>query len=104
MKRRRIQITCLCSAYDFPHRLGGGSCSGTEWAEAYHLLITEQCNYCNCLNNGVCEVATGQEDIGNCEGAKDFLHYNNPARLPMSVDDILTEQEENYYNGREIND
>ncbi|QGF21268.1 hypothetical protein KMB89_gp69 [Citrobacter phage HCF1] len=41
----RKQVTCRCSAYDFPHRFGGGACNG--------LSIVET----NCGGN-LCELAT----------------------------------------------
>jgi len=30
MKRKRVQETCRCEAYSFPHRLYGGKCSGSD--------------------------------------------------------------------------
>ena len=91
------QITCRCSAYKFPHRLGGGKCSGNEWAESYYLTVRECCELCNCNNNRVCEVATGQESIKECEGAVDFLHYGSDIRLPRTEEDMLEELYQNYY-------
>nr|DAI80185.1 MAG TPA: hypothetical protein [Caudoviricetes sp.] len=73
-KRRRRQITCNCSAYDFPHRLFGGACSG--------LHIVEEnvggwlCQSCNLLNAGRCEVITGQESPRECVYVLEFMQYN----------------------------
>ena len=91
------QITCRCSAYKFPHRLGGGKCSGSEWAESYHLTVRECCELCNCNNNGICEVATGQESIKECEGFIDFLHYGSDIRLPRTEEDMLEELYQSQY-------
>jgi len=87
------QVTCYCSAYNFPHRIGGGICNGTEWAESYNLYITKACNNCNCLSNDSCSVASGQESYQECEGYIDFLHYNNKTKLPTTEDEVLQQYE-----------
>ncbi len=89
------QITCNCSAYNFPHRLGGGKCSGSEWAESYFMTVGECCKQCNC-NNGGCEVATGQENISQCEGAIDFIHYGVDTKLPRTEEQALMEMIDGY--------
>lgn len=89
------QVTCRCSAYNFPHRIGGGTCNGSEWAESYNLYITEACNNCNCLNNGSCDVVTGQESYKECEGYQDFLRTGNLKELPIDEDKLLFQYEKN---------
>lgn len=93
-KRRRLrrQVTCRCRAYDFPHRIGGGECSGSDWAESYFLYVTEGCERCNCRrDDGSCDVATGLENIAYCEGFIGELHWQTGLRLPI-------DNEEEYIN------
>ena len=87
MTRRGPQLVCKCSAYPFPHRLGGGKCYGREWAEAYFLWVKEECEFCN-ANSGWCEVATGQEPISRCQGKAAWLHAGETRKLPMSDEEI----------------
>jgi len=66
---KRRQITCNCSAYNFPHRLSGGKCTLSKFAnrtfeENYGSGI---CGNCNCFNNGICEVSEGIESPDYCE-------------------------------------
>jgi len=63
----RINRVCRCSAYDFPHRLTSGKCTGSEWVESYYLYESIECRTCNSNHNGECQVATGQESIEECE-------------------------------------
>ena len=50
-KPRRGEYVCTCGAYRFPHRFGGGRCSGyfiavEQWESHYG---TGDCRHCNCL-------------------------------------------------------
>lgn len=76
----RFEITCRCSAYKFPHRLSGGKCTGSEWAQSYYFDIKTECEFCNCNCDNHCDVATGQESINECEGA---IHDGNDISLPF---------------------
>ena len=96
-----MQITCRCSKYKFPHRLSGGKCLGDEWAQSYYLTVNEHCKLCNCNNEGICEVATGQESIKECEGYIDFLHTGSIIKLPRTEEDMLEELCQNRYNEEE---
>ncbi len=82
-KKRRIQVTCWCGAYSFPHRIGGGRCSGSSWAESYFYTIKIECE--NCISNKVsfCEVAMGIESISYCEAYENEFHYQTGMRLPQ---------------------
>jgi hypothetical protein len=65
--RNRNEATCHCSAYPFPHRLGGGVCSGTDWLVSYKTLVREECNYCNHDNKNLsCDVIEGKEPLSSC--------------------------------------
>ena len=74
-RKPRFNFTCRCRAYSFPHRLGGGQCTGVRWVSHYRQTCAALCNECNCLNGNTCEVETGQESIYECEAAIDVEHY-----------------------------
>lgn len=82
-KVRKGEYTCNCVSYNFPHRFGGGRCSG--------FFVIEECwetNYgCNdpckdCINLNqteiinYCEVYEGQESIKCCPVWREFVEYN----------------------------
>ena len=84
--RKRLQVTCLCEAYEFPHRIGGGRCSGSSWAESYMEVVGECCKRCSAWRGPAeCDVADGAEAIKYCEGFQDHLHYQPILRLPVKV-------------------
>jgi len=58
---------CDCGAYHFPHKLGGGKCDGSAYAEYYSLHVGSSCEGCNCYQGG-CDVIAGKEKIkyGEC--------------------------------------
>jgi hypothetical protein len=90
MKKKSVQVTCLCSAYDFPHRIGGGKCSGSDWAYSYMLLSGSECAVCNCLKgSGECDVVNGVEDIRHCEGYQDHLHRQPSEQYPVSEEEFF---------------
>ena len=101
MKRIRNQVTCECSAYSFPHRLGSGSCTGAGWCDSYREIDSSLCESCNCFSNGECQVETGQEKLKHAD-CYDFElrsswlkdKYGN---LPKSQDEILEIEMKNYY-------
>lgn len=101
-KRKRNQVTCECSAYDFPHRIGGGKCSGAFWCISYNEIENEECESCNCFENGECQVSTGQESFkeGDCyqfELRSHFLkeQYGN---LPKTTEEIYEIKMRAYYD------
>lgn len=63
MDRRPI---CKCSAYKFPHKIGG-KCKGSEFTENYYVYDGSACKFCNCNSGGECQVAVGQESIKEAE-------------------------------------
>lgn len=87
--RRRAQVTCLCGAYLFPHRLGGGKCSGSAWAQSYKEFEGECCALCSCERHGECSVADGREKIKWCEGVQEHLLHGSALRHPVSVEDRM---------------
>jgi hypothetical protein len=78
MRLEGRQITCTCRAYPFPHRLNGGKCDGSKWAEKYFYQIRTECQYCNNNCETHCDVAQGRESIENCEGAIEELRSGIP--------------------------
>ena len=92
MPKIRRQITCVCGAYDFPHRLGGGDCSGLSWVASYREIIHD-CDYCNCDNDGRCDVVDGSEGIDEAECVINELHSeelkDSIGKLPMSLGNYL---------------
>lgn len=90
---RRSQVTCLCSAYEFPHRIGGGRCNGDQWAESYFTMVGEMCEFCQSNNEGECDVAGGLEKIKYCEGVKDHLATQTDLRLPKTWEQYYEEIE-----------
>ena len=82
-RKRRSQVTCLCGAYEFPHRLSGGRCNGAAWAASYFEHDRTECTGCR-LNTGThCEAAIGQEKIRHCEGFLDHLRAEPDIRHPL---------------------
>ena len=92
MVSKHIQVTCLCTAYNFPHRIGSGKCTGAMWAESYFELLKECCENCNCNNDTAkwCDVAAGIEDIKYCEGYIEHLHYQPSIRLPCTQEEYFS--------------
>ena len=87
-RRRFAQVTCWCQAYTFPHRIGGGKCSGAEWVASYREIIAEACLLCNEYTEYGCVVADGRESYEECEGYHDCLHRGSSVCLPQTVEDF----------------
>ena len=104
-RRRKPQVTCWCGAYEFPHRITGGKCSGAAWADYYFIYVKEECELCNCNYGGGCDVADGREEISNCDGFEDYFKRGLRDRYPQSSEEWENEMEQMYqdyyYDGRE---
>lgn len=81
-QRRHYEYTCTCGAYRFPHRFGGGRCSGSwvvdqQWENHYG---GGDCRNCNSLNKTedipYCEVYVGSERVNECPVWQEFVHFN----------------------------
>lgn len=86
-RKPRQQITCWCGRYEFPHRIGGGACSGADWAQSYFERDHSCCG--NCTSNGDnrrCDVARGAERIRYCDGMRDNLRAGDPTRHPLVIE------------------
>ncbi len=101
MKKKTPQVTCSCTAYKFPHRIGGGACSASDWCESYKEIDGSCCQYCSCNNNSessaqgerfnTCDVISELEGVKLCDGFQDYLHSQTSTRLPMSLDAYLAD-------------
>ena len=100
----RNQVTCECTAYDFPHRIGGGRCTGSGWCDSYRCLDQTLCDDCNCFSNGICQVTTGQEDFkeGECYQIELRLHWMHGeyGNLPIDFEEHMKKHHRNYYEQR----
>lgn len=72
---------CRCSAYKFPHRIGG-KCKAEDFLESQIYGNKEYCESCGCFNQG-CEVLQGRESLANSECYKAQRHYNPAGYLPL---------------------
>lgn len=69
--------TCRCRAYKFPHRFGGGRCTGFHIVEEHwntYYGHGSVCKFCNALNEDTrtCDVTTGGDDVRHCEALIEF--------------------------------
>lgn len=93
-RRRRRQITCWCWHYGFPHRIGGGACTGADWARTYFEHDSSCCRQCTSNDgHGLCDVASGAERIKYCDGMRDYLRAGDHTRYPP-LDDNRDDQAE----------
>lgn len=76
-KRREYESTCRCGAYPFPHRFGGGKCTGHHLAsEAWyqgcggHLRPCKDCNEAG----DSCAVVDGRESPECCEAWQEYVN------------------------------
>lgn len=101
-KRRRIQVTCWCSVYTFPHRIGGGRCQGILWAQSYREVDGKCCKHCNNDYAENCDVADGRENIAYCQAIQEFLLHPPSLRLPIAIDILIEEKYEMWYQEEEL--
>jgi len=73
-RRKSYEYTCICNAYNFPHRLGGGKCNGIGIVIKY--LHSKTCFTCPCYVSKTCEVIEGSESIKQCRALEEFLELN----------------------------
>ena len=90
IKKVCLQVTCVCSAYKFPHRIGGGKCSGIDWVESYMEISGNCCEFCNSYQGiNKCDVADGREAFSECDGYQQELHNAQLVNLPISLEDFF---------------
>lgn len=74
-KARKGEYTCNCPAYRFPHRFGGGKCTGfavvsAHWEQYYGHC--EECLRCNLHVENQCQVVLGLEKENECPVFQEF--------------------------------
>jgi hypothetical protein len=86
-KRRRGELTCVCQAYDFPHRFSGGACTGRsivvdQWG---HGGWNRECARCHCKDKEeiACQVLEGKESVSECPAWQSFI-AKNEIRVSLS--------------------
>tara|TARA_R110000744_G_scaffold380568_1_gene503225 strand:+ start:10308 stop:10607 length:300 start_codon:yes stop_codon:yes gene_type:complete len=86
-KRKDPRPICDCSAYSFPHKIGG-KCKGKAFAEFHFYNVKSECELCNCFNDDrtptSCDVVDGTESIFEGECYRDAAKYNPSEHLIMS--------------------
>lgn len=80
-KPRKGEYVCRCRAYRFPHRFGGGRCSGSFIAsqQLEQHWGGGDCASCNCLSTDegpVCDVVDGREHVSECPVWQEFVQVN----------------------------
>lgn len=81
-KPRKGELICTCGAYRFPHRFGGGRCTGFYIVEQYweNHYGSGDCTHCNSCNRTeavpYCEVVTGGESVRECPVWQEFTRFN----------------------------
>lgn len=82
-KTRPGEHVCSCQAYRFPHRFGGGRCSGywvvlEQWEQSYGCAGV--CRHCNSFNQTeavpYCEVVAGGESVRQCPAWQEYVRIN----------------------------
>lgn len=98
---RKSQVTCECNAYEFPHRIGGGTCTGDQWCASFRIIDSSLCNSCNCFGSE-CEAATGQDSFKNGDCYEEELRSQNfhdkYGNLPKSAEEIFELEYARHYN------
>ena len=77
-KSRPGEVVCQCDAYEFPHRMTGGRCSGRHIAEGH--FFGSNCRDCNYLDATCgyrsCQILDGAEAITQCPEWQDVIRTN----------------------------
>lgn len=86
MTYRDPRPICNCKAYSFPHKCGGGKCTGKVFTEFYLHNIKEHCSQCNCFNdeNNTCDVADERESLKHGECYQEALSQHSGEHLQIS--------------------
>lgn len=78
---------CDCSAYKFPHKIGG-KCTGDAFLEFYFYNIRQCCEQCNCFRDdqtpATCDAMNGAESISEAECYIERVHYHPGEHLPIN--------------------
>ena len=78
---RKGEVNCYCSAYQFPHRFGGGKCKGFNLVQSQWLTYfgSGDCENCNlrCEDENTCNVFDGIEKTKECPVVQEFIQQND---------------------------
>ncbi len=77
-----LRPICNCSAYWFPHKVGG-KCDGSAFTRNYFFSSGDACDSCNCKGDDGCEVVSGQESISEADCYEDFCRDSPSEHLPL---------------------
>lgn len=76
-KPRKGEITCTCNAYEFPHRMFGGDCTGQVWVVEFWERSwgwKPPCRLCSQRDDtGRCEVYDGRADARYCVALQEHI-------------------------------
>ena len=75
-KKRSGEHTCSCDAYCFPHRFGGGKCSGIHIAQEAYYGGDPVCFSCPEFSEQGCAVIDGREELNVCDAYINFVELN----------------------------
>ncbi len=75
---RSHEYVCKCDAYEFPHRMFGGRCTGQGYADEYWLehYGSGLCRQCNSFNSDdmTCDVYDMLEKPIECDAIQDLIN------------------------------
>lgn len=75
-KKRKGEYTCDCGSYKFPHRFGGGKCTGDSIAKDAFTNRKRICTDCVENMGDYCAVVDGREDPENCPAFQEFVEFH----------------------------
>jgi len=106
-KAHVTEIICGCSAYEHPHRLGGGACDGAEWCTSFRSIDSFDCDTCVHSTRDGCDVVIGLEPLCNitCTCLSDEIRTgalrDEYGFLPLDFDAYMEGQYNAHYSERD---
>ena len=110
MGKRKAHVTeiiCGCSAYEHPHRLGGGACDGAEWCTSFRSIDSFDCDTCVHSTRDGCDVVTGLEPLCNItctclsEEIRSGSLRDEYGFLPIDLEAHWEKKQRDYYENQE---
>ncbi len=76
-------LTCRCAAYAFPHAVGRGRCSGSDWLRSHVNDTCAGCiyHYKDSKLRSACELTHCRDPIANCRLYADELRKSREELL-----------------------
>ena len=75
--KRSGEVVCTCGAYEFPHRLTGGRCTGARFAQHHWFNGNRECRDCMLNKRTHCEVGNGTESVSECAVYNEEVRRNS---------------------------